>query len=801
MVLEFSSTEKLHIHKNYRTIELKNVVKWMFTVLIEVIHNIKERQMTGKNWLIEEKSYSPKKELYWETIYALSNGYMSSRGALEENHFVPEVRSYIGTYVAGIFDSYRAHYQAIINVADFFNTGVYVNGELVKMTKGKVHNYTRYLDMFNGKLVRKFVYTNSKKQQTEFEITRFISKADQHLAVLHYAIKPLNYSGEINIQNILDGNVTNIDFHVSGYQLRDEKYFFIDDKHSVGAAKDGGYLTLNTKTTKHTVSEAIKCEVTENGEKINPKISSKTSKRMLESDVKFKVKKDSDYTFTKFISVYSSKDGIKNLEKACKDKLEEASDTGYGSLLADHSREWNDIWDISNVEITGDARDQRNLRFNIYHLIQMGNKNNPYVNIGSRGLTSEMHYGNCFWDTEIFIMPFFVFSDPETAKALVKYRYLTLDAARQKAKYLWFKGAMYPWMSSYPGHEQADYWEYANIAVHIVSDVAFGLMNYFYATNDKAFMLECGLEMLIETARFWESRVTWSESKKKYVMNLVKGPNEYAIVNNNTYTNFGARWNLIQARKMIEWAKKNHPERLKAVSRKVKFDLNEMKKWSDIIEKMYINYDKAKDLYVEDDQIMDKQPVDLKQMKPGKVISTELGYSWDTFLRLKIVKQADVLLLMTMHRENFTKKQLANAWKFYEPLTLHDSSLSYNTHSIVANELGDKKKAESYFQQTARLDLEDVMANVFLGIHSANAGGTWQCAVNGFCGMKMNMDKNTMEFNPNLPDRWKKVNFKAVYRGNLFRISIEKRNVKIEHEKAYENASPVKIQGNRIIAN
>lgn len=756
--------------------------------------------MVSNEWLIEETSYSPKKELYWETIFALSNGYMASRGALEENHFVPEVRSYIGTYVAGIFDSYRAHYQAILNVPDFFNTAVYINGELVKMSKGKVHAYNRSLDMYNGKIDRKFVYTGAKGRKTEFEVTRFISKADPHLAALHYRIRPLNYAGELDIKNVLDGNITNIDFHVSGYQLRGEKYYFIDDKYKVTGTKDGGCLTIGTKTTKHSVCEAIKCEVRENGGKINPKISNKTSKKLLENSVKFKVKEGNEYSFVKLISVYSSKDGVRDLERACLGKLEQASTAGYDRVLEDHCLEWNNIWDVSNVEIEGDARDQRNVRFNIYHLIQMGNKNNPYVNIGSRGLTSEMHYGNCFWDTEIFIMPFYIFSDPDTAKALVKYRYLTLDAARAKAKFLWFKGAMYPWMSSYPGHEQADYWEYANIAVHIVSDVAFGLMNYYYATNDRDFMLDYGLEMLIETARFWESRVSWSDQRNKYVLNLVKGPNEYAIVNNNTYTNWNARWNLQQAVKTLEWARRQNPSKFSKVCSKVKFNVKEMKNWKHIADNFFINYDKKNDLYVEDDQLLEKSPVDLKKMKPGKVITTELGYSWDTFLRLKIVKQADVLLLMYMHREKFTEKQLRKAWKFYEPITLHDSSLSYNTHSIIANELGDRKKAERYFQQTARLDLEDVMANVFLGIHAANAGGTWQTVINGFCGMKMNMDEGTVEFKPNLPDKWKRVSFKTVFRGNLFSISIENKKVNIEVEREYENASPVRIAGHRIIA-
>ena len=756
--------------------------------------------MLKRDWLIEDKDYSPKKELYWETVFALSNGYMASRGALEENHFCPEVKSCFGTYVAGIFDKYKADYQAIVNQPDFFNTGIYVNGELMNMNKGRVEGYTRYLDMHDGVVVRKFIWTDSRKEKTEFEITRFISKADEHIAVLHYRIKPLNYDGRIRVNSILDGNVTNIDFHVSGYQLRDEKYYFIDDRHGAGSMPGGGYLTVNTRTTQLSVCEAFKCEVRENEKKIPVKISGKARKLIFDNNVRFKVRQGASYSFLKLIAVYSSKDGVPNLKRSCADKLKKASLKGYDRLLAEHTGEWHGIWDVSNITIDGDKRDQRNVRFNIYHLIQMGNKNNPYVNIGSRGLTSEMHYGNCFWDTELFIMPFFIFTDPDAAKALVKYRYLTLPAAREKAGKLLFKGAMYPWMSSYPGHEQADYWEYANIAVHIVSDVVFGLMNYYRATNDREFMLDYGLEMLIETARFWASRVDYSPARKRYVINVVKGPNEYAIANNNTYTNWTARWNLIQARKMVEWARRNHPGEFRAVSQKTKFALEEMNGWMKIINNMYINHDKKKDLYVEDDQILEKRPVDIRKMKPGKAITTELGYTWDTFLRLKIVKQADVLLLMYLHRESFTKRQILNAWKFYEPLTLHDSSLSYNTHSIIANELGDRKKSDLYFQQTARLDLEDVMANTFLGVHSANAGGTWQCVVNGFCGMRMEMDREKIEFNPNLPDRWKRVDFKSVYRGNLLGISIKKKRVNIALEKAYENSYPVKIEGNKIIA-
>ncbi|OGR87204.1 MAG: hypothetical protein A3A86_03810 [Elusimicrobia bacterium RIFCSPLOWO2_01_FULL_60_11] len=751
--------------------------------------------MNDRAWLIEEDLYSPEKELYWETVFALSNGYMASRGAIEENHFRPEVKSYFGTYAAGVFDKYNKEYQAIVNLPDFFNTDVRVNGEPVRMKRGQIENYSRSLDMRGGFLRRKFDFVSAGKgHKTRFEVTRFISKADPHLAVLHYAVEPLNYDGEIRFDNVLDGNITNIDFHVSGYQLRDEKYHFIDDDHEVRENKDGGGLLVRTKVTKHRVCEVIRCELREDGALKEPKTSNTVKKRFLSHGASFPVRRGKRYSYLKLVSVRTSRDGGADLFLACNSHSAKASQKGYERLLSEHKAAWEDAWKSADIVIEGDERDQRNVRFNIFHLIQMGNKNDPRVNVGSRGLTSEMHYGNCFWDTELFIMPFFIYSDPAAARALVQYRYLTLPAAREKAKKLLFKGALYPWMSSWPGHEQADYWEYANIAVHIVSDVIYGLMNYYRATGDDKFMLECGLEMLVETSRFWESRLTWSETRKKYVMNVVKGPNEYAITNNNTYTNWGCRSNLTEAVRMLAWAKKRHPKEYKALAKKSGLKDKEPASWTKIAKAIFINYDKSRDLYIEDDHILEKEPVDIKELKPGKVITTELGFTWDTFLRLKIVKQADVLLLMTLYRPEFTERQLRNAWKFYEPLTLHDSSLSYNTHCIVANELGDVKKSDGYFQQTARLDLEDVMENVFLGIHAANAGGAWQCVVNGFCGMRM--AENHLEFSPNLPARYKSVRFRVAYRKNQYEVLCEKKKVSI-HLVRGENPS-LKIKGNRI---
>jgi trehalose/maltose hydrolase-like predicted phosphorylase len=752
----------------------------------------------GREWLIEEEGFDPERELYWETVFALSNGYMAARGTPGENHAVTGIRSYFGTYVAGIFDKYSGDYQSIVNLADFFQMEISINGELVSPAEGMVDNYRRHLDMQNGLLVRRFTWVGGNGQRTSVEITRFISRTDLHLAVQHVRLKPLDDAAEIRIENTLDGNVANIDFHVSGYQLRDEKYYFIADEHEAGHLDNGSWLTLRTKSTGHRISELFACACAIDGDPCTPENETETNKRLVRNRHSITVNKDSECTFYKTIAVHTSNDEPQtgDLVSAAQQTAEAALANGYEDILQAHCDAWKKLWNVCNMEIEGNERDQRNVRFNIFHLIQMGTRGNTRINIGSRGLTSEMHYGNCFWDTEIFILPFFIYTDPDTARALVQYRHRTLPEARAKARSQWLEGAMFPWMSSWPGKEQADYWEYANIAIHIVSDVVYGLMHYCEATGDRELLMNEGLELLVETARFWTSRVDYSPEKEAYVLNVVKGPNEYAIADNNTYTNWNARWNLATAASIISSVREDNPERYAELLRDLDLKDDEPQRWDEVAGNMYIHYDEDQELYAEDDAIFSMKPADLKKLKPGKKITTELGLPWDMLLRLKIVKQADVLLLMFLHREQFTREQLEKAWDYYEPITLHDSSLSYNTHSIIANELGNREKSYDYFQQTARLDLEDVMANVFLGIHAANAGGTWMCVLNGFAGMRR--EENVLRFEPHLPDSWNRLRFKVYFHGNLFAVTIEGEKVTITLEG--DEVTPCRIEENRIIS-
>ncbi|MBU0479260.1 hypothetical protein KKC91_11935 [bacterium] len=738
-------------------------------------------QTKGKEWLLVETPYQPKKSRVWESIFALGNGYMGTRASLEEGFSGSKICP--GTFVAGVFDTYEQNYQEIVNLPDYFSTRVTINKSPLNLSTGKVRKYHRALDMYKGIVTRSFEWKDPKGNITYFEISRIVSLKDPHIAALKYKIRPLNYNGKIKIENDLDANIGNIDFRVSGYQIGEAKHYHLEEYKKGPVGANGVFLTTITKTTKHRVCEAIQTKLYSKNIDILPSYRLNQKDKFISRTIEFDATSNNEYIFEKIVAVYGSRDNVKDLKKSAISKSKEGLKKGFDRLFKEHAAIWAERWKTGDLTIEGDSADQQSIRFSMYHLMQMCNEKDPYVNISSRGLTSEMHMGNYFWDTEMFILPYFIYTNPEAARTLLKYRYLTLPQARKKAKKIGFKGAMYPWMSSYPGDEQCFLWEYANLGVHVVAAITYGIWHYYQATGDEKFIRDYATEIIIETARFWESRVHFSPIKKKYVINTVKGPDEYGwIVNNNVYTNWMARWNLTIAGEIIKLMKKKHPKAWKKVKRKINFEGRESIKWRKIANNIYINYDPQKKLYIEHDLFLEREKVDPKVLKPGKQIATEAGATLDTILRCQIVKQADILHLMYIYNDAFTRKQKQIAWDFYEPKTLHDSSLSWSIHAIMAAELGFKAKAYEYFLKSSRLDLYDEMENTFLGIHSASSGGTWQAIVNGFCGMRLL--KEGLSFNPSLPNKWNRVSFKLIFRGDLLSISIDHKTLRILLEEA-----------------
>lgn len=749
-------------------------------------------------WLVEEKGFAQRQQALYESLFALANGTIGVRGSVEE-HDLPYPDSRPGTFMAGVFDAYEAWYQAIVNLPFPFITRFRLNGQAVSMTAGKIKQYRRELDMYRGILTRSFVWQDAQGRQTAFTFRRLVSLAEPHLAAMEAVFKPLNWSGRAVIENQLDAEVDNIDFHKGGYQLRPERYYFVEPVSRGSLGQDAYHHIIRTKANPHQVAQAVRLRLLSQDRPVKAKSGLSRGAKQVTRQFSLRVKKGQTYRLEKMVGFAATREGVAGakLAKTADAVARQAQTAGFETVAAAHASAWCRRWRAGDVVVDGHAKDRQALRFSIFHLVQFANPRDNRVNIGSRGLTAEMHYGNCFWDTELFILPFYIYTWPESARSLAEYRYQTLPEARNKAKRLFFRGAMYPWMSSYPGKEQADYWEYANIAVHIVGDVHYALEHYYRATGDRDFMDRFGAEIVLEIARFWQSRSFDNPRRGAVVINTVKGPNEYdGVINNNTYTNWQARYCLRSALQLAGKLKTEEPKRWQALAAKLNLTEDELAAWKTTADRIFINYDAEKKLYIEDDTFLDREPFDMKTLKPGKKIITELGVSWDTLLRLNIVKQADVLLMMALFPDDFTREQKEAAWNFYEPKTCHDSSLSYNTHAIMAAQLDKPEEALKYWDLNARLDLDDTMENSYLGVHSACVGGTWQAAVLGFAGMRLR--DNGFAFSPRLPQRWQGLRFRLLHRGRWLSVSLDRRQLTAELAPGAASALDVAVGDRKV---
>jgi kojibiose phosphorylase len=443
-------------------------------------------------------------------------------------------------------------------------------------------------------------------------------------------------------------------------------------------------------------------------------------------------------------------------------KVRDAQALTFEGLLEMQKEDWATIWETSDIVIEGDEKAQQGIRFNIFQLNQTYQGKYAHLNIGPKGFTGEKYGGSTYWDTEAYCLPFYMATKgAEVARNLLLYRYKQLPQAIENAQKLGFTGgaALYP-MVTMNGEECHNEWEITFEEIHRNGAIAFAIYNYTRYTGDESYLKEYGMEVLIAIARFWAQRVNFSEEKKQYVILGVTGPNEYENnVNNNFYTNYLASWCLSYAATMA----------LKYKSEKQWVTIKELKEWSDIVEHMYLPYSEKYDVYLQQDGFLDKD------LKPVSAIPTgerplNQHWSWDRILRSPYIKQADTLQGFYFFEERFTKKQLEKHYEFYEPFTVHESSLSPCVHSVLASALGKTEEAYALYLRTARLDLDDYNKEVHEGLHITSMAGTWLSIVEGFAGMRVK--NGTLTFTPRLPKQWKRLSFKVIFRGEVKEVII-----------------------------
>lgn len=716
-------------------------------------------------WCIEQKAYDAQKEDFYESLFSLGNGYMGTRGFQEESYKrEPHERC---QFIAGVFDYIKKGITDMVNTPNYFCSVVTVNGEKMDFDQGKILEYQSILDMKKGILIRDLLWENSKGQITRIKKERFVSLDQIHLAVARYTLIPMNYSGVIALETGIDAGVKNNP--ISDDQLKEnvETVCLLDVKEHKGI-KNGGYIKVATKQSGYEIFESyrLKCDVLD--EKI-------ISKGIIESDfyigsrVECKVHEGEAVTFEKVISVYTSRDGMLCAENETIELSQQANESGYERLAKSHSKAWEEKWQIADIQIEGDNKLQQAIRYNIFQLIQTNAERDEKVSIGARGIMHGRYKGCYFWDTEIFMLPFFLYTNPVAAKSLLMYRYHSLEGARANAKDLNLEGVKFPWMSATEGREQCESWDTGSCEVHINADIPYAIEHYYKATGDNEFLLRYGAQIYIETARYWKSRFTYDAVADVYNMIFVKGPNEYGGATvNNTYTTYMALHNFKLAMNTILWMKKlGQWEPLKE---KLQFEDIELEKWQKIIDKAVIHYDQEKNLYIEDSLFYQLEPIELDRYKESAVPLYK-KVCFDRLQRYRVLKQADVILLMTLLPAEFNQQEKLAAWQTYEPITLHDSTLSFGTHAIMASMLGLDEKAYEYLEKSVYLDLDNLMENTDVeGIHSAALGISWQAIVFGIAGLAIEEDGLVLK--PRLPKKWQGISFKFVYLYNVLQFTI-----------------------------
>ncbi|MBS8265448.1 glycoside hydrolase family 65 protein [Mesobacillus boroniphilus] len=724
------------------------------------------------SWKIVETDLHKEDFRLAESIMSLGNGHMGMRGNFEETYTGDFHR---GSYIAGVWfpdktrvgwwkNGYPHYFGKVINSTNFIGIKVIVDGEELDLHKAEVKGYYRELDMQHGVLIRKFTVIQDGKE-TEVEAVRFLSVADKELAAIKYSVTAKNYNGNVTFVPYLDGDVRNED---SNY---DEDFWY---EVSRDASEYNGSLVMKTKdnpfgTPTFQVATTMQAVVEGNVAKVEVN----EKEEYVENVIEVKAEQEQTVTLYKYVAVTTDRDyETGELVSKGKEVLARSVEKGFEQLLEEHRTGWLSRWEIADVEIAGDDSAQQGIRFNLFQLFSTYYGEDSRLNIGPKGFTGEKYGGATYWDTEAYAIPLYLSTaESEVARNLLIYRHNQLDGAYHNAKQQGLNGALYP-MVTFTGVECHNEWEITFEEIHRNGAIAYAIYNYVNYTGDKDYLHEYGIDVLAGISRFWADRVHFNKSKNVYMMHGVTGPNEYENnVNNNWYTNRIAVWTLRYTLEVIEFLKQNgHEARLTGLE----FSDDELAKWQDIIEKMYFPFDEEKAVFVQHDTFLDKDLMTVDELA-AEDRPINQNWSWDKILRSCFIKQADVLQGLYFFNHEFTEEEKRRNFEFYEPMTVHESSLSPSVHAVLAAELGMEEKAYEMYNRTARLDLDNYNNDTEDGLHITSMTGAWLAIVQGFAGMRT--AEGTLSFAPFIPKAWNQYSFNIIYRDHYIKVEVNQEDV------------------------
>ncbi len=702
-----------------------------------------------------------------ETIFHTANGYIGIRANYEEG-YPKGYDSIRGTYINGFYDlaemkqaenlcGFVEEKQTMLNIVDTQSIKLMVQDEEFNMFSGTVKESKRWVDMQRGYTGRKVIWRSPKGKEIELVIKRMVSFHQLSLFTIEYMVKPLNFQGEIEFISIHNGEVMNYsdpkDPRVASESVKNLYPYdiqIVEDASFIKAKTSKSELTVCTGVKNILTKEAIS-ELDVNGYQVI-------------HSVRTKVQEGEEVTLTKY-TVFSDSIRQKDVDKNAREEMEKATSIPLTTLYEYQTSYLKEYWDNCDLEIDGDDELCLAVHFNLYQLIQSVGKD-PYCNIAAKGLSGEGYEGHYFWDTEMYIQPFFILTNSNISKNLIEYRYATLEAARENAKILGHnRGVLYPWRTIM-GKECSGYFPSGSAQYHINGDIAYSIVAYYLATNDLDFMVEKGAEIIMETARLWLDVGNYHNGN--FYINDVTGPDEYTcMVNNNYYTNVSAQYNMKWASKLFHILKENG--KLDAITEKLQLSEQEIEELDHAAKHMYLPYDEEHKINPQDDSFLSKARWDIINT-PKENFPLLLHYHPLYLYRHQVCKQADTVMAHFIFEDAQSMETIRNSFLYYEEITTHDSSLSTCIYSIVASKLDMKEKAYHYFGDSAKLDLFNTHKNTKDGIHTANMGGNYMAIVYGFA--RLRLKETGLFLAPTLPEQWNGYQFKINYQGSKIVIEV-----------------------------
>lgn len=734
-------------------------------------------------WRLVETEHNPEDLGTTETLFAIGNGYLGMRGNPEEGR---DAHAH-GTFINGFHETWEIHHaesafgfartgQTIVNVPDSKTIKLYVDDEPLLLTTADLEDYERVLDFRTGTLTRDLVWRTPSGKRVRVRSTRTVSFTQRHLAVYTFEVTMLSGDAPVvvssQILNRQDGQDEYLVTEASlgeghdprkaasfGHRVLEPRHDWHSDRRMLlgwRAANSGMTIAVgadHTITTENPYDELIDT-------------SADLGKRVYRIDAK----QGQPIVVTKTVAYHTSR-GVptRELFDRCRRTLDRVRETGIEPVLAEQ-RTWLDrFWADSDVVIGDQPAVQQAVRWNLFQLIQASARADQ-MGVAAKGVSGSGYEGHYFWDTEIYVMPFLTYTSPDIARSALRFRVNLLPAARERARELNQKGALFPWRTI-NGLEASAYYAAGTAQYHIDADVAFSILKYVDATNDRTFLDRDGVDVLVETARMWADLGFWRRNgSDSFHIHGVTGPDEYTtVVNNNLFTNVMARYNLERAAEAVRSVREHDPAAYQRLVGRLDLTTDEVDEWERCAAAMTIPYDETLGIHPQDDDFLERELWDLAST-PADKRPLLLHFHPLVIYRFQVLKQADVVLALFLMGDRFTAEEKRADFEYYDPITTGDSTLSAVVQSIIAAEVGYADMALKYFLTGLYVDLADLHKNTNDGVHIASAGGVWSALVYGFAGMRDH--HGDLTFDPRLPDSWPSLEYSLTYRGSRLHVAI-----------------------------